>query len=71
MTDIRSDLPEPIRRWHRAVNDRDLEVAAAAVTDDVVVGGPQGRASGRQLFLDWIERAGITLQPVAWHPVSG
>ncbi|MFD0556848.1 hypothetical protein FB566_2100 [Stackebrandtia endophytica] len=70
MTDIEQGRLEPIRRWHRAVNERDQAMAAEVVTADVSVGGPRGRAEGVAVFLDWVEHSGISLQPVAWHTIS-
>jgi hypothetical protein len=61
---------QPVRAWHRAVNDGDLDAARAAVTDEVKVGGPNGAASGVEVFVDWVRRSGIRLEPVAWHPVD-
>lgn len=60
----------PAHTWHSAVNEKDLEAARAVAADDIVVGGPRGGAVGTEAFIDWIEHAGIHLQPVSWHPVD-
>lgn len=57
--------------WHTAVNDADLDRAATAVSDPVVVLGPQGAgAISRDEFVEWVRRSGITLVPRSWHPVG-
>lgn len=61
---------KPVREWHRIVNERDIEAARRVVTDDMTVGGPRGKAMGRDSFIDWIGHAGIRLEPVSWHPVD-
>jgi hypothetical protein len=60
----------PVQEWHRVVNDKDIDAARAAVAEDVVIGGPKGEATGVDVFIDWVEHAGIHLTPVSWHPVD-
>jgi len=61
-----------ILNWHEAVDTGDLARAREAVSDPIVVSGPQGsRAISADDFSDWMIRSGIRLQPVNWHPVAG
>lgn len=62
---MQSDGWPAVRKWHQAVNQADLELAA-----DVLVGGPKGAGQGRDLFLEWVASAGIHLIPVASHEVD-
>jgi hypothetical protein len=60
-----------ILNWHEAVNTANLERARAAVSDPIVVSGPQGEATiTASEFAEWVTRSGITLQPVSWHPAG-
>jgi hypothetical protein len=64
-------LEDAVNAWHDAVNGRDLAAARAAVTDPVEVAGPKGAQSiGAEAFADWIERSGIRLRPLSFHPVD-
>lgn len=60
-----------LNNWHAAINQHDLNAAQRSVIDPVVVNGPQGagRISSSD-FAAWIERSGISMRPVSWHPVS-
>jgi hypothetical protein len=68
---VKSALEAAINEWHTSVNHGDLERAARAVGDPVVVLGPKGAGpiTPRQ-FADWVERSGIEVIPRSWHPVS-
>jgi hypothetical protein len=64
-------LPEVISAWHDAVNRRDLDAARRTVTDPVDVRGPRGAGPiSADAFTEWILSSGITLEPVAAHPVD-
>lgn len=64
-------LEYAINQWHKAVNAGDLENAAAAVSDPVVVLGPKGAGPiTPDGFADWVTRSGIKLMPRSWHPIS-
>lgn len=52
-----------VRDWHDAINTRDIERMRSLVTPDVVIGGPRGNAVGADVMCEWVERAGIELQP--------
>ncbi|WP_199516249.1 hypothetical protein [Nucisporomicrobium flavum] len=66
-----SSLEAAINEWHASVNDGDLERAARAVGDPVVVLGPKGAGPITPAqFAEWVERAGIQLVPRSWHPIS-
>jgi hypothetical protein len=60
----------PVREWHRAVNDGDIDALRAVACADIVMGGPKGEAVGVATLLAWVEHAGIRLDPVSWHPVD-
>ena len=64
MTLTTSTLDSVIVIWHVAVNNGDAATAAAACTEDVVVGGPRGESSGRTVMRDWVRTAGVKLMPV-------
>ncbi|MEV4074812.1 hypothetical protein ACGFJC_10000 [Nonomuraea fuscirosea] len=60
-----------IGEWHASVNEGDLERAARAVGDAIVVLGPKGAgAITPAQFAEWVERSGIRLRPRSWHPVG-
>ena len=61
---------QPVLDWHTAVNEQDLDLARATADGSIAVGGPQGTAVGVEVFLDWIRRVGIRLEPTSWHPVD-
>jgi hypothetical protein len=64
-------LETAINRWHDAVNTGDTAAAADAVTDPVVVLGPNGAGPiSPPEFADWVVRSGIALTARSWHPVS-
>ena len=64
-------LEAAINEWHASVNDGDLERAARAVGDPVVVLGPKGAGPiSAEEFAGWVERSGIKLTARSWHPVS-
>ncbi|HIW90192.1 MAG TPA: hypothetical protein H9870_00770 [Candidatus Corynebacterium avicola] len=68
---MQSTLENAINEWHVAVNSGDLERSAEAVSDPSVVLGPKGAGSiSPQEFAGWVERSGIRLVPLSWHPVS-
>ncbi len=64
-------LPEPLGRWHRAVDARDPDAVRAVTSEDVEVGGPRGTARGIAALLDWVRSSGIRLEPTAVFPVDG
>jgi hypothetical protein len=66
-----SVLEAAIVEWHESVNGGDLERAARAVGDPIVVLGPKGAGPiTPEQFAEWVTRSGITLVPRSWHPVS-
>lgn len=64
-------LPEPLDRWHRAVNARDLDEVRAVTASDVEVGGPRGTARGLDACVEWVGSSGIRLEPTRAHSVDG
>lgn len=54
---------EVVKAWHDAVNAGDTDRLAALVHEDIEVGGPRGSGYGIALPRDWVERAGIRLEP--------
>ncbi len=71
MTLTTSTLDSVIVIWHVAVNNGDAATAAAACTEDVVVGGPRGDAAGRDVMRSWVESAGVRLMPRDCYDVPG
>lgn len=71
MTLTTSTLDSVIVIWHVAVNNGDSTTAAAACTEDVRLGGPQGDASGRDEMRRWVEGAGVRLMPRDCYDVPG
>ncbi|GGQ19879.1 hypothetical protein ACFFKE_32080 [Streptomyces mutabilis] len=68
---MESSLEEAVNEWHASVNAVDLQRSATAVGDPVVVLGPKGAGPITPTqFADWVERSGIKLVPLSWHPVS-
>lgn len=63
------DLEELVANWHTAVNQRHLEDIASIVADDVLLSGPKGDTAGRGAVEDWVQRSGISLVGMNWHPI--
>ena len=63
---MKRDRFEIVRAWHEAVNRGDADALVAVCDDDIEVGGPRGTARGRALLRDWLDRAGIQLEPRRW-----
>ena len=57
---------EVVRAWHEAVNRGDADALVALCDQDIEVGGPRGSAHGRAVLRDWLDRAGIQLEPRRW-----
>ena len=71
MTLTTSTLDSVIVIWHVAVNNGDAATAAAACTEDVVVGGPRGESAGRSVMREWVQTAGVRLMPRDCYDVPG
>ena len=71
MTLTTSTLDSVIVIWHVAVNNGDASTAAAACTEDVILGGPRGDSSGRDEMIRWVESAGVRLMPRDCYDVPG
>jgi hypothetical protein len=63
---MKRDRFEIVRAWHEAVNRGDADALVAVCDDDIEVGGPRGSARGSALLRDWLDRAGIQLEPRRW-----
>ena len=63
---VKRDWFELVRAWHKAVNRGDADALVALCDDDIEVGGPRGAARGHAILRDWLERAGIELEPRRW-----
>jgi ketosteroid isomerase-like protein len=63
---LKRDRFEVVRAWHEAVNRGDADALVALSHDDIEVGGPRGSARGTAILRDWLDRAGIQLEPVRW-----
>lgn len=71
MTLTTSTLDSVIVIWHVAVNNRDGATAAAACTEDVVLGDLDGETAGRAVMQRWVESAGVRLMPRDCYDVPG
>ena len=71
MTLTTSTLDSVIVIWHVAVNNGDGATAAAACTEDVVLGDPKGEVAGRAVMQRWVESAGVRLMPRDCYDVPG
>ncbi len=58
-----SDPIAVVAAWHDAVNAADAARLVAVLDEDVVLLGPRGASTGRAVVIDWLARAGITLDP--------
>ena len=67
---MKRDRLETLRAWHEAVNRGDADALVALSDADIEVGGPRGSARGRALLRDWLDRAGIQLEPRRWYASS-
>ena len=53
---------EVVQDWLRASNRQDIERLLALSDPNIELVGPRGSGFGQQLLLDWLRRAGLTLQ---------
>ena len=60
------DAFEVVRAWHDAVNRNDAAGLVALSREDIEIGGPRGAARGSAVLRDWLDRAGIRLEPRRW-----
>jgi ketosteroid isomerase-like protein len=63
---LKRDPLEVVRAWHEAVNQGDADALVALCDDDIEVSGPRGSARGHAILRDWLERAGIQIEPRRW-----
>jgi hypothetical protein len=63
---VKRDPFEVVRAWHEAVNRGDANALVALSDEDIEVGGPRGSARGHVILRDWLDRAGIQLEPRRW-----
>ena len=63
---VKRDRLEVVRAWHEAVNCGDADALVASSNDEIEVGGPRGSARGHAILRDWLDRAGIQLEPRRW-----
>jgi ketosteroid isomerase-like protein len=52
-----------VKAWHEALNDGDVDRLVTLSCPDIEVGGPRGSGHGVQLLREWVDRAGIYLEP--------
>lgn len=53
-----------VQRWQEAANTRDIALLGELSAPDIAVVGPRGSGFGRQLLVEWLGRAGLTLTTV-------
>jgi hypothetical protein len=63
---VKRDPFEVVRAWHEAVNRGDADALVALSDEDIEVSGPRGSARGHVILRDWLDRAGIQLEPRRW-----
>lgn len=51
-----------VRAWQEAVNARDMERLRALSDPLIAISGPRGVATGFDVLVDWLGRAGLTLE---------
>lgn len=49
--------------WHEALNDGNIDRLVELSHPEIEVGGPRGTGHGVQLLREWVDRAGIQLDP--------
>jgi len=52
-----------VRAWHDAVNHGDADELVALSHGEIEIGGPRGSGQGSALLREWLDRAGIELEP--------
>nr|AIW63007.1 hypothetical protein [uncultured bacterium BAC-AB1442/1414/561] len=65
-SDATAELLQVVQRWHRAVNDRDVDRLLELAGPDIEVVGPRSTSRGRQVLADWLQRAGLSYVPGRW-----
>lgn len=55
-----------VTAWHEAVNRGDADALVALSDEQIEIGGPRGATAGRAVLRDWLQRAGIELEPCRW-----
>ncbi|WP_291914797.1 nuclear transport factor 2 family protein [Chitinophaga sp. CB10] len=60
---MKEKILETIENWHNALNAKDKNHLAGLVKEDVKMVGPKGDVKGKNIMLDWVDRANITLTP--------
>jgi hypothetical protein len=53
-----------VEAWHDALNAGDVNWLASLVSDDIEVGGSRGSGRGIALLREWVDRAGIHMEPL-------
>jgi SnoaL-like domain len=53
-----------VAAWHDALNAGEADRLASLVSADIEVGGPRGSGRGVDLLREWVDRAGIHLEPL-------
>jgi ketosteroid isomerase-like protein len=52
-----------VKAWHEALNDGDVDRLVTLSCPDIEVGGPRGTGRGVHILREWVDRAGIYLEP--------
>jgi ketosteroid isomerase-like protein len=53
-----------VAAWHEALNAGDADRLVELSHPEIEVGGPRGTGRGASLLREWVERAGIRLDPL-------
>jgi len=53
-----------VNAWVQAANARDIDELLALSEPDIEIVGPRGSRHGYQPLREWIERAGLTMEPL-------
>ena len=53
---------ETARAWITAANDQNKDRLKQLSQDDIEIVGPRGTVQGSEILLEWLDRAGLTLE---------
>ena len=56
------DAVAVVEAWQAAANSGDVDALLTLSAADIAIVGPRGTATGHQILIDWLARAGLQLQ---------